>query len=74
MAVELRNKKAVRRPFVNRIQKASARLGVLAQLKAPAARLLRDNLLLLTSRIEALGRRELRLIAGYNPKEESFLR
>jgi 2-polyprenyl-6-methoxyphenol hydroxylase-like FAD-dependent oxidoreductase len=57
---------SVRRPFVNRIQNASARLGVLAQWKAPAARLLRNNLLLLTSRIEALGRRELRLIAGYN--------
>jgi 2-polyprenyl-6-methoxyphenol hydroxylase-like FAD-dependent oxidoreductase len=65
---------SIRRPFVNRIQNASARLGFLAQCRSPAARLLRDNLLLLTSRIEALRRRELRLIAGYNPKEESFLR
>ena len=65
---------SVRRPFVNRIQSASALVGVLAQGRSPAARLVRDNLLLLTSRIEALRRRELRLLAGYNPKEESFLR
>src|SRR5215831_9664038 len=65
---------SVRRPIVNRIQSASALVGVLAQGRSPAARLVRDNLLLLTSRIEALRRRELRLLAGYNPKEESFLR
>jgi 2-polyprenyl-6-methoxyphenol hydroxylase-like FAD-dependent oxidoreductase len=65
---------SVRRPFVDRIQNASARFGVFAQWRSPAARLFRDNLLLLTSRIAALRRRELRLIVGYNPKEESFLR
>jgi 2-polyprenyl-6-methoxyphenol hydroxylase-like FAD-dependent oxidoreductase len=65
---------SIRRPFVNRIQSASARVGVLAKWRSPAARLFRDNLLLVISRIEALRRRELRLIAGYNPKEESFLR
>jgi 2-polyprenyl-6-methoxyphenol hydroxylase-like FAD-dependent oxidoreductase len=65
---------SVRRPFVNRIQNASARFGVLAQWRSPPVRLFRDNLLLLTSRIEALRRRELCLIVGYNPKEESFLR
>jgi 2-polyprenyl-6-methoxyphenol hydroxylase-like FAD-dependent oxidoreductase len=65
---------SVRRPFVNRIQNASARFGVLARWRSPAARLVRDNLFLLISRIESLRRRELRLVAGYNPKEESFLR
>jgi 2-polyprenyl-6-methoxyphenol hydroxylase-like FAD-dependent oxidoreductase len=65
---------SIRRAFVTRIQNASARLGVLAKWRSPAARLLRDNLFLLISRIEALRRRELRLSAGYNPKEESFLR
>ena len=69
-----REYESVRRPFVNRIQTASARVGTIAQWRSPAARLLRDTLLLLTSRIGTLRRRELRLIAGYNPKEESFLR
>jgi 2-polyprenyl-6-methoxyphenol hydroxylase-like FAD-dependent oxidoreductase len=65
---------SVRRPFVNRIQNASARVGIIARWRSPGARLLRDSLLLVTSRIDALRARELRLIAGYNPKEESFLR
>lgn len=65
---------SVRRPFVNRIQNASARLGVIAQLSSPLARLIRDTLLLLISRIGALRRGELRLAAGYNPKEDGFLR
>lgn len=63
----------VRRQFVNRTQSAAWRLGVAAQWTSPAARSIRDLVIRILSRSRPLSRRQLLLVAGYNPREKQHL-
>jgi 2-polyprenyl-6-methoxyphenol hydroxylase-like FAD-dependent oxidoreductase len=62
----------IRRHFVTRTQTAAWRVGVAAQWKSPIAMRLRDSAVRLLSQLQPLRRRDLRLIAGYNPREEPY--
>jgi 2-polyprenyl-6-methoxyphenol hydroxylase-like FAD-dependent oxidoreductase len=64
---------AVRREFVERTQSAAWRLGLVAQWTSPAMRFLRDSAFSVLSRFQSLSRRDLLLVAGYNPAENPFL-
>jgi 2-polyprenyl-6-methoxyphenol hydroxylase-like FAD-dependent oxidoreductase len=64
---------SIRRAFVERTQSAAWRLGLVAQWKSPAMRFLRDSAFSVLSRFQSLRRRDLLLLAGYNPAENPFL-
>ena len=63
----------VRRRFVTRTQTAAWQLGVAAQWRSPIAMRLRDSAMRLLSRLQPLRRRDLLLVAGYNPSEAAYL-
>ncbi|GAC1400559.1 MAG: hypothetical protein NVSMB56_15640 [Pyrinomonadaceae bacterium] len=63
---------ALRRPFVTEIQSAARQAGDLASKTSGAAHLMRDGLFALTRNITALQKKTLRLLAGYNSREEEF--
>ena len=68
-----RRYQAVRRPFVRRVQTASRIMSLVASWRSPAARLARRSILAvgeLTERVVPAG---LRLGAGHNPREETYL-
>ena len=62
----------LRRPFVSRIQKSSRRLGLAGSWSSAPARHVRDTLMLLSRMITPRG--ALLLGAGYNRREERYLR
>jgi 2-polyprenyl-6-methoxyphenol hydroxylase-like FAD-dependent oxidoreductase len=64
---------SIRREFVERTQSAAWRLGLVAQWTSPAMRFLRDSAFSVLSRLQSLSRRDLLLVAGYNPAENQFL-
>jgi 2-polyprenyl-6-methoxyphenol hydroxylase-like FAD-dependent oxidoreductase len=68
-----REYESIRRPFVNRTQRAAWRLGVAAQWTSPFARALRDWMIRVLSQLRPLGRRDLLLVAGYNQREKRYL-
>jgi 2-polyprenyl-6-methoxyphenol hydroxylase-like FAD-dependent oxidoreductase len=65
---------AVRRAFVTRIQSMARQMGLVASLRSPVARLLRDSALGVALRIPAITKSATLLSVGYNPAEENFLR
>jgi 2-polyprenyl-6-methoxyphenol hydroxylase-like FAD-dependent oxidoreductase len=62
----------IRRHFVAQTQAAAWRLGVAAQWTSPVAMRLRDSAVRLLSQLQPLRRRDLLLVAGYNPREKSY--
>jgi 2-polyprenyl-6-methoxyphenol hydroxylase-like FAD-dependent oxidoreductase len=62
----------LRRPFVTRIQTRARQVGALAAATSAPGRWLRDWLLAVTGHLGWLNRREMLLLAGYNPAEEAF--
>jgi 2-polyprenyl-6-methoxyphenol hydroxylase-like FAD-dependent oxidoreductase len=65
---------AARRAFVTRIQSMARQMGMVASLRSPVARLLRDSALGVALRIPAITKSATLLSVGYNPAEENFLR
>ena len=65
---------SIRRSFVNQTQTAAWRIGMVAQWRSPVMRVLRDAAFGTLSRLRPLARRDLLLVAGYNPREDPFLR
>ena len=64
---------SIRREFVARTQSAAWRVGLVAQWTPPAMRFLRDSAFSVLSRFQSPRRRDLLLLAGYNPAENPFL-
>jgi 2-polyprenyl-6-methoxyphenol hydroxylase-like FAD-dependent oxidoreductase len=62
----------IRRRFVARTQTAARRLGIAAQWTSPLAIGLRDSVIRMLSRSQTLRRRDLLLVAGYNPREAPY--
>ncbi len=63
----------IRRRFIARTQTAAWRVGVAAQWTSPLAIALRDSAIRMLSRSHTLRRRDLLLVAGYNPREDKYL-
>jgi 2-polyprenyl-6-methoxyphenol hydroxylase-like FAD-dependent oxidoreductase len=68
-----RRYQAVRRPFVRRVQAASRVMSHVARWRSPAARLARRSILAVGELAERVVPAGLRLAAGHNPREESYL-
>ena len=64
----------IRRPFVTRIQRTALAGGRMASWTSPVARYLRDAFLRVGSRIGPVRRSSMLLTAGFNPREQSWLR
>jgi 2-polyprenyl-6-methoxyphenol hydroxylase-like FAD-dependent oxidoreductase len=68
-----REYESIRRWFVSQTQRAAWRLGVAAEWRSPLARSLRDWTIRFLSKLRPLRRRDLLLLAGYNPREKHYL-
>jgi 2-polyprenyl-6-methoxyphenol hydroxylase-like FAD-dependent oxidoreductase len=64
----------IRRPFVTRIQRIALAGGRMASWTSPLARHLRDAFFRVGSRVGPLRRSSMRLTAGFNPREQPWLR
>jgi 2-polyprenyl-6-methoxyphenol hydroxylase-like FAD-dependent oxidoreductase len=64
----------VRKAFVTGIQSMARSAGMLAAWTSPWARAARDALMRVFSNVPPIRRRGLRIAAGYNPREQAYLR
>lgn len=63
---------AIRKDFVTKIQSAARQMGQIAAFGGPIPRVLRNSLIAVFERFDALSRPSLLLGAGYNPAEQEF--